>query len=168
MRCAKDERQTAFCLDECSFVVAPYIVRGWFERGKPAVVKTNYTREKFHAMGVMNGRHEHYSFYDKINSINVLDFVKRLQKRYPRLLIFLDGTPWHRTKKFTDWYKAHKVRLVRFPGYSPELNPIEQSWKTVKHSTANTYYQNKHKYKKAVKHATRQKNLTKMFQYFNY
>jgi putative transposase len=143
-------------------------VRGWFETGKPAVVKTNYTREKFHAVGVINGRKEHYSFYDKINSTNVLDFVKRIQKRYRRLLLFLDGAPWHRTKKLTGWCEAHKVRLVEFPGYAPELNPIEQSWKTVKQSTANAHYENKHEYKTSVKHATRQKNLTPMFQYFNY
>jgi len=62
------ERRTVFCLDECSFVVSPHIVRGWFRKDRPAVVKTNYTREKFHAIGVVNGRKEHYSVYDKINS----------------------------------------------------------------------------------------------------
>jgi len=60
------------------------------------------------------------------------------------------------------------VRLVKFPGYSPELNPAEPSWKTIKHDTANAYYKNKKKYKKAVKRAARTKKLTKMFQYFNY
>jgi transposase len=143
-------------------------VRGWFEKRKPVVVKTNYTREKFHAIGVVNGRKEHYGFYDKINSCNVLSFVKRLQKRYRRLLIFLDGAPWHRTKKLRNWCEAHKVRLKDFPGYSPELSPTEQSWKTIKHATANTYYKTKKHHQKAVKHAARQKNLTKMFQYFNY
>lgn len=132
------------------------------------MVKTNYTREKFHAIGVVNGRKEHYSFCDKINSKNVLSFLKRLQKRYLRLLIFLDGAPWHRAKKLRNWCEAHKVRLVSFPGYSPELCPTEQSWKTIKHYTANAYYKNKKNYKKAVRQATRKKELTKMFHYFNY
>jgi len=143
-------------------------VRGWFARGKPAVAKTSFTREKFHCVGVVNGRREHYSFLKKINARSVLPFVKRLQARYPRLLLFLDGAPWHRTRLFLKWCEAHGVRLVKFPSYSPELNPVEQAWRTVKFATANACFKHKHDFQKAVRQATRQKNLTKMFQYLTY
>jgi transposase len=129
------------------------------------VALTNFTREKFHAIGAVNGKREHYSFLARINTAGVLTFIKRLQACYPRLTLFLDGGPWHRTKRLTAWCEAHHVRLVKFPSYSPELNPIEQAWRTVKQATANSCYKNKHEFKKAVRHSLRVKNLTKMFKY---
>ena len=147
---------------------APYTARGWFPRGETPVVKTSFTREKFHCFGVVNGRREHYSFFNKINSRNTLVFIKRLQARYPRLLLFLDNAPWHRTKKIALWCKTHYVRLSFFPSYSPELNPCEPAWKNLKFATANSCFKTKNEFIQAVRQATRVKNLTKMFQYFNY
>ena len=40
----------------------------------------------------------------------------------------VDGHPVHRSRKVKRWVEEHKkqIRLVQLPGYSPDLNPIEQ------------------------------------------
>jgi len=39
-----------------------------------------------------------------------------------------DGTPCHRAKIVTDFLKMKNVKMLEWPGNSPDLNPIENFW----------------------------------------
>jgi transposase len=45
-----------------------------------------------------------------------------------------DGHPIHRSKKVKDCVNSFngKLEIYTLPGYSPELNPVEQIWNNVK------------------------------------
>jgi transposase len=45
-------------------------------------------------------------------------------------------------QKFYEEYKEH-LHIVYFPSYSPELDPIEQSWREAKKWLAIRYWENK-------------------------
>ena len=48
--------------------------------------------------------------------------------------LIVDRHPVHRSRKVSAWLEKcpDRIRLFFLPGYSPELNPIEQYWKNVK------------------------------------
>jgi transposase len=64
-------------------------------------------------------------------------FLKHLLRHIPgKLLVIWDGAPIHRGQPIKDVLAhggAHRVRLERFPGYAPDLNPDEGIWHYLKH-----------------------------------
>lgn len=136
---------------------------------------------RFYSFGVANGKKEHYYFYaDKtkktknqkekkkrrnITAKMTLDFLKRLCRRYPKLLLVWDKAPNHRARIVQDYIKMHELKQEFFPTACPEENPLEQAWDFLKGVTANTHYPTITDYKKAVKKQANKKNLTTMFKY---
>ena len=47
-----------------------------------------------------------------------------------------DGAPCRKTKVVTSYLKNEKVEVLPWPGNSPDLNPIENLWKTLKNKIA--------------------------------
>ncbi len=45
------------------------------------------------------------------------------------VVIVLDGAPWHKAHMVQDKAAELGFQLMRLPGYSPDLNPIEGLWK---------------------------------------
>lgn len=138
--------------------------------------------KRFYAFGVANGKKEHYYFYtnkknrktknskkkkkrQNITAAMTLDFVKRLYKKYPKLLLIWDKATNHTARLVQDYIKMNDIKQTWFPTACPEENPLEQAWDCLKHATANTHYPTVHDYKKAVKKQSNKKNLTTMFKY---
>lgn len=134
-----------------------------------------YERAKrFYAFGVLNGRKEHYRFYDgrnkrNMNAAMMLDFLRYLHAKYPRLLLIWDEASHHsHSGKVRAYARTNDIKLLEFPTACPEENPVEQAWDYFKETTANTYYPGYPEFIRAVRHEARVKNLTKMFQYLNH
>lgn len=56
-------------------------------------------------------------------------------------VLILDNAAWHKTKivqKFIARYENIKVEFI--PPYSPELNPIETSWKVTKNAVTKSQF----------------------------
>lgn len=67
-------------------------------------------------------------FQGKFNTSVFVAFMQRLLKQVAgNIYLIVDGHPVHRSgaaKRFVDRYKQ-RLRLIRLPGYCPELNPDE-------------------------------------------
>jgi transposase len=131
---------TPFCLDESTYVIAPNPRRAWYPRGKNIVTRINYTRKKFCAFGALGAGIP--LFYDTANSGNFVDFVKSLQKRYGKILLFADNAAYHKSVTVRKHLEASKnaVKIIHFPRYTPELNPIEVQWRQIKHNLGNQFF----------------------------
>lgn len=175
MLAAKREGRTVFVEDESTFSLTPYAVYGWYPRGEEAkALLTNRPSDRFYAFGVCNGKKEHYRFFDgrtrkkkksSIDSRKTVAYLRYLHLSYPMLLIIWDGATCHRSKCTRNFAAKNDIQLLEFPTAAPDENPQEQSWKTLKTATGNTYFENYAAYLKAVKRESRVKNLTKMFPY---
>jgi transposase len=143
--------------------------------------------QRFYAFGVANGKKEHYYFYNNktrkakktknkkkkkkqknITAKMTLDFLKRLYKRYPKLLLVWDKAPNHKARLVQGYIETHDIKQEWFPTACPDENPLEQAWDFLKDATANTHYPAIQDYKKAVKKQTTKKKLTKMFKYLSH
>jgi transposase len=80
--------------------------------------------------------------YDKFNSNTFVDYLKHVQKRFGKIVIFVDRATPH-CSKITGQYLAQNkdtVRLEYFPVGSPEFNAVEECWRQGKYSILSTYY----------------------------
>lgn len=123
-----------FFLDESGFILIDYKVYGWYLKGshpvKPFVFDNHHRTSIAGALstkGFIVAKQ-----YDSINGETFLKFLKILKKSFQKIVLIMDNINTHYTKKLMRWYKRNKVVIIKFPKYSPQLNPIEQYWKNIK------------------------------------
>jgi transposase len=76
------------------------------------------------------------SIAGNMNTTETLRLLKELKRhmRGRKLLLIWDGLPAHRAKVVTAYIQTQQrwLRVVRFPSYAPEVNPIEYLWAVMK------------------------------------
>ena len=143
-------------MDESTFKLEPYFVRGWFKVGSKPTKKYMLNKsQKIHVFGAISSKRRFVKLSEKINSRKFLVFVKRLRKNVRRLCIIIDNGRWHLTKEVLSFVKDKKIVMIRIPPYSPEVNPIEQYWKNNKGYLATKAYFDKNSLVREVKSSLR-------------
>ena len=105
-------------------------------------------------------------FGDRLNSKYFLKFIRRMHTKYQLLFIIMDNARWHKTKKIIDYCNEHHLLIEFLPPYSPQLCPIEQWWKKLKHTTANRLFHTEQQLRRHINsEARKKKNRAKMFPY---
>lgn len=85
------------------------------------------------------GNNPELYFHLQAGSMDRYDFVKFLKNvkaemRGKKLLLIWDRLPAHRSKLVADYIKSQKswLRVEYYPGYAPELSPVEFMWSAMK------------------------------------
>ena len=66
------------------------------------------------------------------------DKLERFMERHRTTHFLQDGAPCHRSKIVMEWFRNRpNIRLIDWPGNSPDLNPIENCWAWMKSQLAN-------------------------------
>jgi transposase len=109
----------------------------WALKGKTPVIKTTGARFSTNMVAAISTR-GHLKFMVKKGSVTadvICSFLKRLMHntQEPVFLIW-DGHPTHKSKKVRECIESFdgKLEVYFLPSYSPELNPTEQVWRSVK------------------------------------
>lgn len=66
-------------------------------------------------------------------------FQEVLPKLTNKSVIIMDNASFHRGKKLEKLFEKYNHKLVFLPAYSPELNPIENMWGTIKQNLRSYY-----------------------------
>jgi transposase len=109
--------------------------------GKPHIFK-NMGKLKANAMGYysLNGKSV-ISFPKDSKKERVIDFLRKVAKgnRGKGILIILDNFKSHKAKEVMKEAERLGIELVFLPPYSPDLNPIEYIWKSIKRVISTTF-----------------------------
>ena len=82
----------------------------------------------------------------RCNAQTYLQFLKSIIRKFGKVAIILDGVKYHFEKKLVQKFyneNKDKLKIIQLPPYSPELNPIEQTWKKMKAWLATRIWTNK-------------------------
>ena len=71
-------------------------------------------------------------FKDHSKKEDVCEFLQSIKENNPDREIILDNFSSHHAAKTKETASNLSIRLVFLPPYSPDLNPIESIWKSIK------------------------------------
>ena len=109
----------------------------WARKGQAPVVKTTGGRFGLNLISAVNrrGAMRFMCVKGRVNAGVVVEFMRRLLSTTQRpVFLILDGHPAHKAKSVRTFAEKNKDRLHVFylPGYSPDLNPDEWVWRSLK------------------------------------
>lgn len=102
--------------------------------------------------------------YERSTKESVCQFLQKIRRKNPLkdIILVLDNFASHKAKKTRKTAKKLGIWLVFLPPYSPDLNPIEYIWKSIKHQISNIFVQSNEELQRLVKKTFRKvsKRLT--------
>ena len=130
--------------DESIFVYDCVVRRKkWISADKRPIVTVTGSRRKTIVFGCLSLEGKQlFKQYDKFNSDTFIDYLKQIQKRFGKCILFVDRATPH-CSKITRTFLAENrdtIRLEYFPVGSPEFNAVEECWRQGKYNILSTYY----------------------------
>ena len=137
--------------DESAPQTTANTVRLWsFHR--PVVVKdTSKYRANTFGFYCLNGNSV-VDFQDHSRKENVCNFLSNVRESNPgkEILIILDNFSSHHSIVVSETATRLNIRLIFLPPYSPNLNPIEFIWKSVKRTVSTASIQSEQDLKSTI------------------
>ena len=117
----------------------------WISKDKRPVVKVTGSHNKTIIFGCLfiNTRKQLFRQYKKFDSSIFVDYLKQLQKRFGKCIVFVDRATPHCSKVTKAYLDANKdtIRLEYFPIGAPEFNDaIEECCRQGKYHILSSYY----------------------------
>lgn len=117
--------------------------RTWALKGKTPVIASAGSWKNLTMAALLTftpaGKHPRVAFRLQAGAMKKEHFVEYLQdiKKLmcgKKLLLIWDGLPGHKANIVTNYIKQEKawLRVERYPGYAPELSPVEYLWSPIK------------------------------------
>ena len=139
---AKRQGRLIVFVDESGLSTQPTRVRTWAPRGQTPLLQETFNWKSLSVIGGLVLWRFYFQIHaGSIKGLQVVEFLKRLQRQIPdKLLILWDGASIHRSKLVRDYIASTdgRIEVERFPAYAPEVNPVEYMWAHLKtHEIAN-------------------------------
>ena len=93
----------------------------------------------------INGK-QFFRQYESFDQYTFLDYLKQVQKKFGRLILFIDrARQHHRSIMIKEYIKQNKdvLKVIYFPKGSPEFNAIEECWRQGKYDLLVSRYYTK-------------------------
>lgn len=108
----------------------------WTVHGVRPIVTTTGSHQRTCVFGTlaMDGR-QLFRQYDKFNQHTFLDYLKELQYKFGKVILFVDRARQHKSKKVHEHLEKNRdcIRLVYLPKGSPEFSAVEECWRQGKY-----------------------------------
>jgi len=111
---------------------------------------------KLNAWGCIS--HNKVSLYIFSENMDADKYIEILQNNYiskydKNDYLICDNDPKHTSVKVKTFLSKHKVKILDFPPYSPDINGIENVWALTKHNLAKKEYSTMEEFKECISNA---------------
>ena len=109
---------------------------GWAAKGQTPVIKHSAHGKRLSIVGAIatDGLRAHMTYSGTMNGDRMVEFIN--EHLGPSLrkgdIVVLDGLRVHTMTKVREAIESFGAESLILPPYSPELNPIEHAWSTLK------------------------------------
>ena len=116
------------------------------------IKNTDYIKANAFAFYSINGNNL-IDFMESSKAENVCEFLVKIVEQNPRkrIILVLDNSKSHHADKTVRKARELEITLVFLPPYSPDLNPVEYIWKTIKREVSVTFIQSKEHLRNVIK-----------------
>jgi transposase len=116
------------------------------------IKNTDYIKANAFAFYSINGRNL-IDFMESSKAENVCEFLVKIaeQNLETKIILILDNSRSHHADKTVRKARELKITLVFLPPYSPDLNPVEFVWKTIKREISVRFIQSKEHLRNVIK-----------------
>ena len=138
--------------DESAPQTTANTVRLWSFR-KPEIIKdTSKYRANTFGFYSLNGNSV-VDFQDHSRKDNIIFFLKSIRESNPEkpIMVILDKFRSHHSKAVKENAVTLNIKLIFLPPYSPDLNPIEFIWKSVKRAVSISAINSEYDLKRRIK-----------------
>ncbi len=133
--------------DEASFAQWGSLGYTWAPRGQQPVVRTCGKRKGYKVFGLLDyftGRLFAQGHSGRFTAASYCGFLAAVLAATDQPIVLVqDGARYHTARDTQAFFAAHAERLTvyQLPAYSPDYNPIEHLWRTIKRrNTHNRYF----------------------------
>jgi transposase len=132
--------------DEASFAQWGSLGYTWAPVGEQPVVQTSGKRKGYKVFGLIEfftGQLFYQGIEGRFNSESYKAFLTRLMEQTTQpLFLVQDNARYHTSKAVKAFFVQHADRfhVVNLPSYSPDYNPIEFLWRSVKRRATHNHY----------------------------
>jgi transposase len=133
--------------DEASFAQWGSLGYTWAPRGQQPLIRTCGKRKGYKVFGLIDyftGRLFAHGQTERFTAATYRAFLARVLAATDRPIVLVqDGARYHTARDTRAFFAAHAERLTvyQLPAYSPDDNPIEHLWRTIKRrNTHNRYF----------------------------
>ncbi len=108
------------------------------------IKNTDYIKANAFAFYSINGNNL-IDFMENSKAESVCEFLEKIveENKGKRIILVLDNSKSHKADKTVRKARRLKITLVFLPPYSPDLNPVEFVWKTIKRGVSVRFIQSK-------------------------
>ena len=116
------------------------------------IKNTDYIKANAFAFYSINGSNL-IDFMGSSKAEDVCEFLEKIVEQNPgkRIILILDNSRSHHADKTVKKARELKITLVFLPPYSPDLNPVEFIWKTIKREVSVRFIQSKEHLRDIIK-----------------
>ena len=123
-------------MDEWAFYLKPPRGKKWIKKWEDYFEDSSNNNQKFNFWEAFSSNGKCILHFFKENMTNSLykEILEDYLPEFKRICkgdvqILMDNHPVHKSRNSLLFYKEHKIKVIDFPPYSHDLNPIENIWR---------------------------------------
>lgn len=165
----KSKGYSVFAEDESTMSLNPSRRKLWAPKGSKPIQPVNGSHQNECFFGAVSDEKCYCCTADWINEDSFIGFTKYLLRKYGKMVFVLDRATHHmKSMKVKNFVRECNGNLILWPlpKRLPELNPMEQGWKSARMNVTYKLFENRDEMSWAVKNHPRRNfkmNLAKLW-----